>query len=307
MTPNEMIAIERNALACSGVSPIGRCRLVSLSVIYGPGGTPQARIVKDTIKVWFQVLALNPVQIDHLNSAWAKARRFLAAQSKPQQHVMSIMSNVITILLAAKWMPYSPNRWVDPQGDHWLIDPEANSQVVSTAIIKDLHQLQLPRASGHYDGLGIQGGINWEYTLRFVRTLRLKPIHYCIQAALETVMCAACWPAQRIHDINNQFSPICPRCLNGPETSTHTFWECKANEEIDDEAVTSTHSLAQTAILRAKELPCLWLRGLLPESLLDTDAIPPPSDLPNLQFIGNPNLIWKDCIYYGDGSGGQFT
>ena len=118
---------------------------------------------------------------------------------------MSVMPNVITVFLAAKWMPYSPNRWVDPKGDHWLIDPEANSQVVSSAIIKDLHQLQLPRASGHYDSLGIRGGINWEYTLRFVRTLRLKPIHYCIQAALETVMCAACWPAQRIHDIDNQF------------------------------------------------------------------------------------------------------
>ena len=220
---------------------------------------------------------------------------------------MSIMSNVITILLAAKWMPYSPNRWVDPKGDHWLIYPEANSQVVSTAIIKDLHQLQLPRASLHYDGLGIQGGINWEYTLRFVRTLRLKPIHYCIQAALETVMCAACWPAQRIHDINTQFSPICPRCLNGPETSTHTFWECKANEEIEDEAVTSTQSLVPTALLRASELPCLWLRGLLPESLLDTDAIPTPPDLPNIQVIGNPEANWINRIYYGDGSGGQFT
>ena len=56
VTPNEMIAIERNALACSGVSPIGRCRLVSLSVIYDPGGTPQARIVKDTIKFGFRSL-----------------------------------------------------------------------------------------------------------------------------------------------------------------------------------------------------------------------------------------------------------
>ena len=155
VTTNEMIAIERNALACSGVSPRGRCRLVSLSVIYGPGGTPQARIVKDTLKVWFQVLALNPVDANHLNQAWAKARRFLYTQKKPQQHVLSIMSNVITILISAKWMPYSPNRWGDPKGDHWLIDPEANCQVVSTAIIKDLHDMQLQRALGHYDGSGI--------------------------------------------------------------------------------------------------------------------------------------------------------
>ena len=115
------------------------------------------------------------------------------------------MSDVITIRISAKWMPYSPNRWVDPKGDHWLIDPEANCQVVSTAIIKDLDDMQLQRASGHYDGLGIQGGINWEYSFRFVRALRQKPIHYRLQAALETVMCAACWPAQRIHNINYQY------------------------------------------------------------------------------------------------------
>ena len=88
VTTNEMKAIERNALACSGVSPIGRCRLIAPSVIHGPGGTPQARIVKDTIKVWFQVLARNPVQADHLNNAWAKARRFLAVVHKTNRNNM---------------------------------------------------------------------------------------------------------------------------------------------------------------------------------------------------------------------------
>ena len=50
VTPNEMIAIERNALACSGVSPIGRCRLISLSVIYGPGGTRRLELSKTQLK-----------------------------------------------------------------------------------------------------------------------------------------------------------------------------------------------------------------------------------------------------------------
>ena len=73
-SPNQVVQLERDALACSGL-PRGRCRTISLVVIYGVHGTPIARIIRETVTAWFQLV---PNSLEDLREAWAVARRFHA-------------------------------------------------------------------------------------------------------------------------------------------------------------------------------------------------------------------------------------
>lgn len=184
------------------------------------------------------------------------------------------------------------------------------SSIVAAAIIQDLHNNQLVRASKHYNGYGIQLGIDWETTLRYVRTLRKIPSEYPQQAALETIMCAACWPAQRIHESYPSFPVICPRCNLASESDLHVFWMCPANAAIEDAAVSSTQALIPQAVFEASSKPCMWLRGLLPSSTILPSLPSPPIDNININRANDnsyPLPNWDSGVYYGDGSGGQYS
>ena len=209
------------------------------------------------------------------------------------------------MILNAKWHPYALNRWIDQQGTHWIIDPSSSPTLVAAALVRDSFALSLPGAALHFNGKGIQDGVNWEYSLRHLRQLRKEPVFYSFACALESVLCGACWPADRIHSIHSSYSSVCPRCHSAPETSLHTFWECPNNDLIDDEAITTTQSLKPAAIANADLLPCFWLRGIVPESLLMSNDIPPPSDSVNINYKGSP--VWTSGTYYGDGSGGEYS
>ena len=119
------------------------------------------------------------------------------------------------------------------------------------------------------------------------------------------------WPADRVHQCNAEVSNVCPRCGLSPETSLHCFWQCPANDNIQDEHITKTQSLAEAAIRQSGQYPCLWLRGILPKGFITI----PDEDLP-LENSKDTNIItWinqdkanlESGVYYGDASGGEHT
>ena len=303
-SPNQLVDLERDALACSGL-PRGRCRTISLVIIYGVQGTPVARVIRETVTAWFQLL---PNCLDELRDAWAIARRFLNSTPKSYNHIYGIMSNLICLIRSAKWQPYAIDRWIDPEGQHWVINAESSPNIVAAALIKAVLKSEMAEAAKHHDGKGIEEEINWEYTLRHTRSLRSNSSFYPLCCALETIQCGACWTNLRVSQIDPSFSNICTRCdANIVETSLHTFWECPANDTIDDSAVTSTKYLERAAIANSAEHPCFWLRGLLPESLLQLSDIPPPYEQPVITIHGPDAPCWGSGTYYGDGSGGPYS
>ena len=100
-TPTQLAIFERQALACSGLPTYGRCRLISLSVIYGINGTPQARMIRETINLWFQILRMQICLMKRIQESWLESRKCLLKHKHPYIQICGIMSNVIVLLIDA--------------------------------------------------------------------------------------------------------------------------------------------------------------------------------------------------------------
>ena len=77
-------------------------------------GTPRARLIRETIRAWFGIFkTLTQPEILDLRAAWAVAKAALISSDKPINQVKGILSNVICILIQAKWSPSAFNVWRD--------------------------------------------------------------------------------------------------------------------------------------------------------------------------------------------------
>jgi len=310
LSSSQVIQLERDALSCSGITTAGRCRTTALLVAYGINGTPQARIVRETIRDWFGMLRQAhsvPNMINDIRVAWARAKQHVIDNNNISC-VKGIMSNVIYILNQAKWVPRTFDCWEDPQGSAWIIkDYKTAPDIVAAAITRSYLEVDLPRAAQHYNGLGMQEGIDADNTIRYLRTLKSDSnVDYGYKAMLETIMSGAMWPATRIASIRPLFCTLCPRCQLEPETPLHTFWTCPCNKQIDEPIIQNTDKYIQYAVQEEHVYPCLWFRGILPKKFTDIN-IPEPTDDLCVTHINPDNAHWSSGIYYGDASGGQHT
>ena len=124
---------------------------------------------------------------------------------------------------------------------------------------------------------------------------------------MESIISASIWPADRINSINPLYNPQCPRCGDMFETCLHTFWECPANHNFEDEDIINTQSLSSHAVQAAVDEPCMWLRGILPSHYTSIPVEYLPSDDYDITYVNNNDNIWDFRVYYGDASGGEFT
>ena len=178
--------------------------------------------------------------------------------------------------------------------------------IVAAAINRDLFLKELDRAQHHYNGKGIGAGIHIDATLAVLRNLNND--NYASKCLLETVLSAATWPNERIHDeIDKEYPSLCQRCGQAAESALHCFWQCEANNNICDPAVQDTQALCNKAVEASVDFPCLWLRGLLPAGLI---VIPPeasPVNEDHISWVSKEPVHMCSGLYYGDASGGDFT
>ena len=167
---NIILKMERDAISCSGITPAGRCRTIGLIVSYGIMGTPKARVARESITAWFQILKnLNSKEMGDLRKAWDKASIALTNDPK-MKNVHGFMSNIIMILLRAKWIPTNMFKWKDPRGVCWTMSGVNHSpEIVAAAIIRDLLSLDLKVAEKHYNGKGMGAGKHYNATIRNIR------------------------------------------------------------------------------------------------------------------------------------------
>ena len=63
----------------------------------------------------------------------------------------------------------------------------------------------------------------------------------------------------------------------------------------------------QDAVRQAQELPCLWLRGILPAAKVKVPAQYTPSDNEDPELVAACTLVWPPGKYGTDGSAGKFS
>ena len=165
------------------------------------------------------------------------------------------------------------NVWTDPQKELWVSGQNEKSKsdnVIIYAIADSSNFKQLQRASKHYNGKGIEHGIDWATTLKWLNNLRRKG-EIDRANALETILCGACWPLARVAEIHPEVSPLCAFCLLEPGDALHFFWTCPRHSQCEAEEVASTQDLVAKASTDGQVNPSLWYRGIQTSRSIEID------------------------------------
>ena len=283
-----LLELEVDAAKATGITPQGRCRFTSVCVAYGPRGHPRARIIKETLANWFQLVQIKTDQNDtnELRAAWARVKDGILNEYNKVEHadddkrrtsaaklVVGILSNVVLLLVSLGWDPMAFNVWTDPQKELWVSGQNEKSKsdnVIIYAIADSSNFKQLQRASKHYNGKGIEHGIDWATTLKWLNNLRRKG-EIDRANALETILCGACWPLARVAEIHPEVSPLCAFCLLEPGDALHFFWTCPRHSQCEAEEVASTQDLVAKASTDGQVNPSLWYRGIQTSRSIEID------------------------------------
>ena len=167
------------------------------------------------------------------------------------------------------------------------------------------------QAATRWQSAGIENGVAYAYTMKLLWKYRREKINDKA-GALETILTGACWSRDRkcqagIYTDNEN---ICPKCGVSPCDDLHQYWTCEhlAQDEHDD--VRKTQQYAPRAQEEFVTNPALWLRGILPASLLLTFPIPPPisaTEISTFDPLGLTAGMWPSGTYGTDASGGAFS
>ena len=325
-----LLKLEVDAAKATGITPQGWCRFTSLCVAYGPRGHPRARVIKDTLANWFQLVRIKTGQqdIDEIGVAWARVKDDILLEYNKREHeetskritdaarkVVGIMSNVILLLISLGWDPVAFNIWRHPQKDLWISGASEKSKsdnVVINAVVDSSNLIQLQRASKHYNGKGIQNGIDWATTLGYLNKFR-KRGEIDRANAMETIISGACWPQARVAEIHPEVSPMCQYCFSEPEDALHFFWTCPRHSACEAEEVAESQDLIELAIEDGQDNPSKWYRGIMSSSDISIGSDMEPTDQ-SIYVLKSNNLpintepdSWPSGFYFGDASGGPYT
>ncbi len=330
LTTAQLLEAERAGARCSVIHPAGKCRFVTNYIIYGPKGHPVARILKETFRTWFatltEVVTTMPDFYPQLRLAWTRSRDSMLEtleanggddfslmyfkHSVLDKHVHGILTNVLSLL--------SPG--LEPQAHRhmgecpWPSLCDWFGQRLYCPLLYDIiesyNALQYERASRHFDGKGIQLGIEWASTLSLTYSMRRSKSQWvtCLLAALETIMAVASWPQSRIGNIFEDATSACVLCGAPIADSHHVLWDCPCINNIDDEAISGTNHLARRANQEVHEYPCYWLRGIMPKPFATN-----PEDMTgyvdkyycSYYLTAPPGGAWPSGGYCGDAGGGK--
>ncbi len=191
-------------------------------------------------------------------------------KSKIDKHMRGILTNVLGVLLRLDWRPQHIDIWQNPFGEVYTCEATRNNIApLLKDIINSYNALQYPRAARHYDGKGLEKGVEWCYTLRRVYSWKKSKDSWVASlfAALETLMAGAAWPQARVGNIFAD-EPIHCLLYGAPlADSLHVLWRCPFVNCIDDHNILKSNKLIPKANSEAADMPCYWLRGLMPKEM----------------------------------------
>ena len=108
-----------------------------------------------------------------------------------------IAAQVVVILYSLGWIPVSYDKWLDPEGDEWILASHSNEPFpvmpLIWKILHSYHKKQIEKASLHFDGSSLKDTIAWDMVRSKNKTLKNKK-KFPELAILETAQAGACWP-----------------------------------------------------------------------------------------------------------------
>lgn len=222
--------------------------------------------------------------------------------------VRGLISNVIGLLVTLGWKPVQFNKWTSDLDKQWAFNhsvPCAATPVIFA--LQDAYiRSQWRKASLHYLGSGLEKGVAHEYTMSYIRECRKSKMYNTV-AILETLLTGSCWSPDRKAslDMIPAEQNICPNCQATPCDDLHQFWTCPHLETLDVEAIRDTQQYVDRAKAECKSHPCLWLRGILPQTYIKGCGV----RTRDTDFYGH---VQQDSglpsgIYGTDASGGQYS
>ena len=280
---------------------------------------PWVASIKEVISLWFKVLpdVLECCGVLDVRGTWSKAKqdilrfRFDKYYSASINKVKGLLGNVISTLQSLGWNPIAFDCWEDPQGVQWILK---HSGVFPVHLIVQALQrcaiLQLwEKAASHTNGNGMQQGVSYNNTMKYVNHLK-KVKDHAKAAACEVVLSAGCWsPFKKWKaGLVTQDAAVCTKCGAQQCDDFHQFWACEShiNDTADD--IVNSQQYVSQAQAEIDVYPCLWLRGVLPESLVTIPSrFNPKEDTPTRIYLyGIPSCAWAPGTYGTDAAGGKF-
>jgi hypothetical protein len=333
IAPTQVLALRRLAASSTGVSVKSqRCLNSCVAICFGKRSDPWQSIVKELVLLWMKLMPGFYVKSRFdLALAWSKAKQDVCLGPTPdtQEQVASMkilwrrvtgpISNMVATLYAIGFLPHSFSEWVSPDGIRWILPTSASFPFCPVPLV---HALQdhigkklWAEASTHVlNGKGLKHGIDYNLTICVLRNFR-KLLAYDKAAALETILCGACWSPQRkyLAGLVKVDLSVCTLCGAFECDDYHQFWSCPALASSVWPEVESTNYLIPAAANGMLEFPCLWLRGLLPSELLiaNDHPIPPPSSVDKISIFDPFGItpdpeVWPPGLYGTDASGGRW-
>jgi len=331
--PTQVLALRRLAASSTGVSVKSqRCLNSCVAICFGKRADPWQSIVKELALLWMKLMpSFYAKSRFDLALAWSKAKQDVCLGPTPDTHqqiasmkvqwrkVTGPISNMVATLYAVGFLPQTFSQWVSPDGVCWNLPTSPDFPFCPVPLVHALQDqiasLLWAEASTHVlNGKGLYHGIDYNLTICVLRKYR-KLLAYDKAAALETILCGACWSPQRkfLAGLTSADLSVCVLCGANECDDYHQFWSCPSLATSTWPEVESTNYLVPAAASGMRDFPCLWLRGLLPSELLVTrdHPIPPPRSVDNVSVYDPFGItpdpeVWPPGLYGTDASGGRW-
>ena len=143
------------------------------------------------------------------------------------------MSNMIYILASLAWQPISFDRWQDDENNTWKLTNTDSPKNVIIQSINTYNKQQALQASKHRNGKGMENDVDWRATFACMQSSKSRE-DYAYKCALEAIISGSTWSNDRVHEIDQSHSALCPRC-GVIDSDLHTYWLCPANQQFDSQ------------------------------------------------------------------------
>ena len=337
VAPRTLKDLRTAAASASGIGGAGRCASTAIALSLGPSKDPAVMIAEQQVSFYFQLFksdsTLRALTVRHWESL---LRPLISDEAQPVMwsRAYGPVTGTIATLLQYKWKLPSALAWTDPQGNLWEADVNMHQGLLQpflTAVRKSVLDYIWTNAALFRNGRGLDKGVDWFGTLALrshlvkqestpndlstpegevppellhadAHTWPDNPVRW-----LELFLCGGYWSNSRFAELDPQRSFSCHRCGAECEDDMHLIWECPANQGISSPHIAASDYLLPQARIGAASHPCLWLRGLLPMSVLPCNT--PAVEHDEYSFVGQPPCsgAWPAGLYYADASGGRFS
>ena len=234
-------------------------------------------------------------------------------------------TGTIATLLQYGWQPVTAINWIDSSDTSWEFDinlPRQLYKPVLTSMEDTVLRHIWSSASNHFCGKGLHEGVEWFGTLalrkQLVRSqsdayvdipelLAAEEEQWPANAAawLDLALTGGYWPRHRTFYEMKKGTPNCPRCGRSEETPFHLLWECEANLGLTSVHIERSQYLVSQARSGHLDIPCFWLRGLMPITLVPCNTPMVTND--EYHVMGEHGFHWPPGAYFTDASGGKHT